>query len=117
MVIGFGGPAGGLFFGLDFFLFVMILICFSSVFLFELSIWIFGSVLVWRRLSPDSPVVAVATTSLLLDFFLAEFSLLLTLRFDTTLLLRPTSFLSVSFSVIFVSLVRTSESWKDIATG
>ena len=117
MVRGFAGAAGSLFFDFDFFLLVMILIYFSSAFLFELIIWIVGSVLVWRRLSPDSPVVAVATTSLLLDLFLAVPSLLLTLRFDTTLVFRLVSFLSWLFSVIFVSLVRTSESWKDIATG
>ena len=116
MVRGFGG-AGVCFFDLDFFLLVMILIGLSSAFLFDLGIWIVGSVLVWRRLSPDSPVVAVATTSLLADTFLDKPSLLLVLRLDTILFLRPVSFLSWLFSVIFVSLVLTSESWKDIATG
>ena len=116
MVRGFAGP-GFCLFDLDFFLLVMILICFSSAFLFELSIWIYGSVLVCRMLSPDSPVVAVATTALLLEFFLEMPSLLVALLFDTILFLRPVSFLSWPFSVIFVSLVRVRESWKDIATG
>ena len=111
MVSAFGGSC--LFaFDFVFLLLVMILICLSSEFLFEGIIWIVGSVLVWRRLSPDSPVVAVATTALylLVDNFLDVPSLLLTLRFDTILFLRPVSFLSFSFSVIFVSLVRASES-------